>query len=142
MSTLATAMAIACDEFENISDKAGRPYAEHCMIVAEGVRHLGDTYMIVGWLHDLLEDTQWTTSMLRDHGFSEEVIEALVILTHKGGVDYLGEYIKAIALNDIARAVKLSDLSHNMACHRLKGLGKKDFDRLEKYTRAYTYLKN
>lgn len=140
MSTLARAMTIACLEFQHKTDKGGRPYAEHCMVVAEGVRQLGDEAMIVGWLHDLVEDTHWTLEMLRDEGFSETVIDAIKCMTHNDGDDYLEVYIKNISLNEIATAVKKSDLSHNMDIRRLKGLRKKDFDRLEKYARAYTYL--
>ena len=40
----------------------------------------------------------------------------------------------------LAKAIKLTDLEHNSKITRLKGLRKKDFDRLEKYHRAYTYL--
>ena len=47
---------------------------------------------------------------------------------------------KKIATDPIAKAVKLCDLEHNTKLTRLKGLRKKDFDRLEKYHRAYTYL--
>ena len=60
------------------------------------------------------------------------------------GVDYDAR-IKEIATgtqyyHDLAKAVKLRDLEHNSKITRLKGLRKKDFDRLEKYHRAYTYL--
>ena len=50
------------------------------------------------------------------------------------------DYIKVISTDPIAKAVKLRDLEHNTKVTRLKGLRKKDFDRLEKYHRAYTYL--
>jgi len=140
LATLARAMAIACTEFEHKVDKGGRPYAEHCMVVAEGVRHLGDEYMIVGWLHDLVEDTCWTLEMLADEGFSEAVIKSISIMTHSDDDDYLTVYIKEVSTDKMASAVKKSDLTHNMDIKRLKGLRKKDFDRLEKYARAYTYL--
>jgi len=39
-----------------------------------------------------------------------------------------------------ARMIKLADLRHNSDIMRMKGLSKKDFDRLEKYHRAYAYL--
>lgn len=50
------------------------------------------------------------------------------------------DYIRGISTNPIAKAVKLRDLEHNSRITRIKGLRKKDFDRLEKYHRAYTYL--
>jgi (p)ppGpp synthase/HD superfamily hydrolase len=62
---LARAIEIASKEFVNVTDKSGRPYILHCLWVMNKVRHLGDTYMIVAVLHDLIEDTHWTLEMLR-----------------------------------------------------------------------------
>lgn len=49
-------------------------------------------------------------------------------------------YIKALSVHPIAKEIKKRDLEHNSKITRLKGLRKKDFDRLEKYLIAYTYL--
>lgn len=89
----------------------------------------------------MLEDSDWTLEMLKEEGFSTAVLVALYALTHNPDIDY-DLYIKNIALNGIAKAVKLRDLEHNTKITRLKGLRKKDFDRLEKYHRAYVYLKD
>jgi hypothetical protein len=64
---------------------------------------------------------------------------ALHYLTHSPSQPY-DDYIKEIAMNLDAKAVKLADLRHNTDILRLKGLRKKDFDRLEKYHRAFVYL--
>lgn len=137
---LARAIEIASKEFVNTTDKAGKPYILHCLWVMNKVRHLGEDYMIVAVLHDLLEDTHWTLDMLVDEGFDRSLVSSLDKLTHKEGVSY-DEYIKRLSFDDIARAVKLRDLEHNTKVTRLKGLRKKDHDRIEKYHRAYTYLK-
>jgi (p)ppGpp synthase/HD superfamily hydrolase len=137
---LARAIEIASKEFVNVTDKSGRPYILHCLWVMNKVRHLGDTYMIVAVLHDLIEDTHWTLEMLREEGFSETVLTSLRLLTHDTKEPY-DTYIKGISLDKIAREVKMRDLEHNTKVTRLKGLRKKDHDRIEKYHRAYTYLK-
>lgn len=121
-------------------DKGGNPYILHPLWVMHKIRHLGTKYMIVAVLHDIVEDTSVTLDDLRAMGFNFEVIEALRLLTHDCSVSYM-DYIERIALNPIAREVKLRDLEHNSKITRLKGLREKDFERLAKYQIAYNYLK-
>ena len=45
-----------------------------------------------------------------------------------------------ISTDKLATKVKLADLKDNSDITRLKGLSKKDFDRMEKYHRSYIYL--
>jgi (p)ppGpp synthase/HD superfamily hydrolase len=137
---LAKAIAIAALAHKNQVDKGGKPYILHPLWVMDRVRHLGEDYMIVAVLHDVVEDSKdWSFVDLSKEGFNQNVMYALSLLTHNPDISY-DDYIKAIALDPIAKAVKLRDLEHNTKITRLKGLRKKDFDRLEKYHRAYTYL--
>jgi (p)ppGpp synthase/HD superfamily hydrolase len=138
-SKLARAIEIAATAHANQSDKGGNPYILHPLWVMDRVRHLGEEYMIVAVLHDVVEDTDWTIGDLVKEGFSQNVIYALIMLTHDNESSY-DDYIKAISTDPIAKAVKLRDLEHNTKITRLKGLRKKDFDRLEKYHKAYVYL--
>lgn len=139
---LARAICIASTEFADKYDKGGRPYILHCLAVMYGVSfYKDDDLMIIAVLHDLVEDTHWTFEMLRTEGFSERVISALILLTHLDGVEY-DDYIRALAINEDATRVKRADLEHNSLIMRMKGLRKKDFDRLEKYHRSYEYLKD
>lgn len=138
MNMLAKAIQIASTAHLNQTDKGGKPYILHPLWVMNAVRHLGEDYMIVAILHDVVEDCDITITMLREQGFNERVLKALSLLDMRG-VDY-DERIKEISFDPIAKAVKLRDLEHNSKITRLKGLRKKDFDRLEKYHRAYTYL--
>jgi (p)ppGpp synthase/HD superfamily hydrolase len=139
MNMLAKAIQIAATAHLNQTDKGGKPYILHPLWVMDRVRHLGEDYMIVAVLHDVIEDSDWTLVQLANEGFNTKVIGALSLLTHDKSQSY-DDYIKAISTNPIAKAVKLRDLEHNTKITRLKGLRKKDFDRLEKYHRAYTYL--
>jgi len=139
MSDLGKAISITSLAFIDKVDKGGKPYILHCLHVMHKVRAFGDEVMMIAVMHDLVEDTTWTIEALRSEGFSERVLAGVEIMTHRKGVPY-DEYIKIIATNEDTRAVKKEDLKHNSDITRMKGLTKKDFDRLEKYNRSYAYL--
>lgn len=142
MATLGKAIAIASEAFKDKIDRGGKPYILHCLWVMNAVRHLGEVAMICAVLHDLVEDCEeegYTFAYLREQEFSEQVLVILTFLTHRKGVSY-DDYIKALALNYLAKEIKKRDIEHNSKITRLKGLRKKDLDRLEKYHRAYVYL--
>jgi len=139
---LTTAIKIASTAFEHDLDKGGVPYTMHLLYVMHKVKHLGEVAMICAILHDLIEDKEssgYNYEYLRLNGFSEEVIVILQLLTHRKETEYM-DYIKALSVHPIAKAIKKADLEHNSKVSRLKGLRKKDFDRLEKYCIAYQYL--
>lgn len=139
MNKLATAIKIASAAFESKEDKGGQPYILHCLHVMHNIDPKDEDLRIIAVLHDLVEDTDWGLVDLKHAGFSMRVISAVNALTHKSDESY-DAYIKRISLNEDARKVKLADLRHNSDIHRMKGLRKKDFDRLEKYHKAYAYL--
>lgn len=143
MANLATAIALASKVFEHKIDKAGKPYILHCIRVMNNVG-TDEERQTIAILHDVVEDTQKdetpiTLETLKKMGFSIRVVVAVGLLTHDKSVPYM-DYIKRIATNEDARAVKLADLRDNSDITRLKGLRKKDFDRMEKYHAAYLYL--
>ena len=138
---LAKAIAIAANGFLDKRDKSGEPYMLHNMRVMFNTNTTDEQIKIIAMLHDTVEDDVITLKELRLLGFSERVLTAVNLLTHDKGTDYQ-TYIKAIALNPDARIVKMADLKDNSDITRLKGLTKKDHDRLEKYCIAYTYLKS
>lgn len=139
MSTLATAIKIAAIGFEHVNDKSGEPYILHCLRAMNNLHTRDKELQTIAVLHDCPEDGVASITDLIGYGFSVRVISALIRLTHKKEVSY-EDYIKCIATNDDARLVKLADLKDNMDPTRLKGLTKKDFDRMDKYQKAYMYL--
>jgi (p)ppGpp synthase/HD superfamily hydrolase len=142
MKNLSKAISIAAKSFENTLDKGGNPYILHCLYVMNQVAHLGETAMICGVLHDLVEDFPdvWDYKrLMNEEGFHPEVINILMLLTHNKSTDYM-TYIQNISHHPIAREIKKADLRHNSDITRLKGIRKKDFDRLQKYSIAYQYL--
>lgn len=141
MNQLAKAISLASEVFENKTDKSGVPYILHCLWVMNAVSEHGEEVMCMGVMHDVVEDSDITIDDLIKMGFSTRIISALILLTHKKGVPY-DDYIKAISHNPDAKIIKLADLRHNSDITRLKGLRQKDFERMEKYNRAFIYLNN
>lgn len=133
------AISITAQAFEGKFDKGGNPYILHCLTVMNAIKHLGEEAMCAAVMHDLVEDTDYTPKKLIELGFSNEVVTWVDILTHKQ-TDTYDIYIKSISLSKIATAIKLADLRHNSDILRMKGLRKKDFDRIEKYHRSFMYL--
>ena len=79
MSTLKRALEIAAEAHKGQFDKSGKDYIKHPLRVME----MGKTEeeKIVGVLHDVVEDTDWTFEGLAAEGFSEESIAALRCVT-------------------------------------------------------------
>lgn len=135
------AISMASVAFVGKRDKGGNPYILHCLAVMNMVGTEDEELASIAVLHDIIEDTDMTKEKLLGYGFSIRVAQTVQVLTHDPETSY-DDYIKAIALNDDAKKVKMADLRHNTDIMRMKGLRKKDFDRLEKYHRAYMYLKD
>ncbi len=140
MKKLALAIAITAEAFKDKLDKGGNPYFLHCYWVMNEVEGDEDV-KCAAIMHDLVEDTDYTFARLTELGFSDTTIGILHLLTHKKETPY-DEYIRSIAVCPKATRIKLKDLEHNSNITRLKGLRKKDLDRLEKYHRSYVYLSN
>ena len=138
MSTLEQAIAIAAAAHEGARDKGGHPYILHPLRVMLAVNSMDE--MIVATLHDLLEDTDWTVDRLRQEGFSDTVLQALVALTIRDGEEY-NSYVRRAGANPVARKVKLADLADNMDVSRLSSLTERDRVRLKKYEEAVDVLK-
>lgn len=116
-------------------DLDGRPVILHPFSVA--TNGATDDECIVGFLHDIVEDTDYTLEDLRAVGFSETVLEAVQLLTHEDGISY-EDYLKRIkeSGNELALHVKITDVCRNLARSQRSGI-----ERLEqKYWSAYLYL--
>ncbi len=139
MSNLATAIRIAAVGFEKSTDKFGEPYMLHCIRVMNNLHTNDSELKTIAILHDCVEDCVCTILDLVNYKFSQRVIFAVILLTHEKADTY-EDYIKKIATNKDAVQVKIADLKDNSDINRLKGLTKKDFDRMERYHKAYIYL--
>ena len=141
---LDVAISLVAEKFKGKFDKGGQPYVLHCLHVMNAVCPDGDDHelMCIAVMHDLVEDTDTTIHDLYMLGFSDRVCKGVDDMTHRHGEDYMDVYIPRIALNPDTRRVKIQDLDHNSQMMRMKGLRQKDFKRIEKYHRAYAYLKD
>jgi (p)ppGpp synthase/HD superfamily hydrolase len=99
-----------------------------------------DNEKIVGVLHDVIEDTQWTFEDLEKEGFSIEVIEALKCVTKTSEDEDYAEFITRVKINPLAVKVKLNDLTDNMDIKRMPEVLESDLKRLNKYLKAYNEL--
>ncbi|MBR4016002.1 MAG: GTP pyrophosphokinase [Anaerotignum sp.] len=126
-------MIVAAKAHMGQLDKGGQPYILHPVRVMLQCKTIEEK--TVALLHDVLEDTPVTVADLRQAGFPEEVVDAVVCLTKGEQEDYMA-YIERVCNNPLAMGVKLADLADNMDLKRLPGLTPRDFRRLEKYIRA------
>ena len=138
MSTLERAIEIATEAHRGQLDKAGNDYINHPLRVMAASKSAEEK--IVGVLHDVVEDTDWTFEKLAAEGFSTEVIEALRCVTKLSESEPYDHFIARVKTNPLAVAVKLNDLSDNMDIRRLPYLSDKDVKRLKKYLKAYKQL--
>ena len=124
--------------FKDKKDKGGFPYIGHLQYVSNAFDD--EDHKVVGLLHDVIEDTVVSKTILLELGFSSEVVDAVVLLTRTTD-DYM-EYINSIknSNNILAIDVKLKDLEHNMDIARIINPTEKDYERLEKYKKCYKKL--
>lgn len=104
------AARLAVQAFAGKLDRSGRPLVLHSLRVGAA----GQTWqtMVVGFLHDLLEDTDTSPSLLRGF-FGDEIMLALDSVTRVPGESYRA-FVKRSNANTIGRAVKLVDLKDNL----------------------------
>lgn len=138
MSTLERAIEIATEAHKGQYDKAGNDYIGHPLRVMDMGR--SEEEKIVGVLHDVVEDTDWTFEMLAAEGFSQDIIAALKCVTKISENENYDDFIERVKKNPLAAAVKINDLSDNMDIRRLPYLSDKDIKRLKKYLKAYKKL--
>lgn len=119
--------------------KSGEDYGTHPVHVGmANTRSLKKK--IVGILHDVVEDSNWTLDDLRAVGFREEIVAAVDAMTHRDDEGYFDTVFRA-GLDLIATDKKIEDLSHNMDMSRHYAMvSPKDVERTNKYKIAHAYL--
>lgn len=144
MNLLGRAILIARQAHEGQFDKSGVPYIEHVRYVAQHAGEYGIDAEIVGWLHDVVEDTSIPLDDLRAF-FPAEIIDAVDAITRRYTEDthdpepYLGVYIPRVKANTLARIVKIEDLQHNLS--RINNLPEEQRDGMRRrYQRALEIL--
>ena len=131
------ALKVCFEAHKDQKDKSGMPYVFHPFHLAEQMDT--EETVIVALLHDVVEDTAYTIDDLSQMGFGKAIIDAISLMTHADGVDYM-EYVRAIKGNPIAKKVKLADLWHNSDITRLDAVDDAALNRREKYLKALAFL--
>lgn len=135
---LSKAIEIATEAHDGQVDKAGQPYIGHPLrVMAMGTT---EEEKIVGVLHDVVEDSDWTFERLTAEGFSSEVVDALRCVTKLSESEPYDKFIQRVKANPLAVKVKINDLTDNMDIRRLAYISEKDVKRLRKYLKAYKQL--
>lgn len=117
-------------------DKAGVSYINHPKRVAGRMRFA--KYKVVAWLHDVVEDTDFTIKDIR-RMFGKETANAVDAITHRKGEAW-SDYISRVKRNHVAKMVKISDLIDNSNLSRLPIVSDVDVKRQAKYNRALMFL--
>lgn len=109
-----TALQIATQAHAGQLDRDGYPVILHPLTV--GLMGHTDEERMAGFLHDVVEDTEYTFDDLLQAGIPRGVVSALRLLTHEKGTPYY-DYVQHIidSANPIALQVKYNDLQHNYA---------------------------
>jgi len=134
-----TAIWIALHAHEGQLDKAGNPYILHPLRAA--LKLADNEEITAAFLHDVVEDSEITIDDLKLAGFNDNIIRIVLLLTKKNDDNY-DDYINRIKAYPPAVRVKLADLEDNMNLMRIKNPEPKDHERIEKYNKAYEYLKS
>ncbi len=134
---LEKAIEIAVEAHRGQIDKAGKIYILHPMRVM--LRGQNETEMIVGILHDVVEDTPVTLEMLRLEGFSDEVLVAVECITKHEGEAY-GDFIDRVLTNPLATQIKLYDIEDNLNRDRIPYPTERDKARFQKYEKYHKII--
>lgn len=129
MNELEKAEMVARWAHRGQTDMQGDKYANHAMRVAGNLKAGGydDIVQVIGWLHDVVEDTHITHADLQDLGFSTRTVRGVQSMT-QGKDEPLADYWTRVKANPDSLAVKLyGDIPDNddpMRRHRAVGSGK------------------
>jgi len=135
---LERAIKLAIDAHHGQTDKAGEPYILHPLRVMVKMR--AEEQQIVAVLHDVVEDTLVSLSLLESEGFSPEIVDAIDRLTRRSH-EPMSAYLDRVCESKLAVVVKLQDINDNLDARRLEKLDVETHARLvTKYVKMGNYI--
>lgn len=134
MATLERAIQIAYEAHEGQTRYDGSPYVGHPLRVmgALAAAGYGEKEQILGVLHDVVEDSDWTLEDIANEGFDSEIVEGLGLVTKEEGQDQ-DEYIDNITKRLFALIVKVFDMDNNLNDNPTP-------EQVKKYQRAFARI--
>jgi (p)ppGpp synthase/HD superfamily hydrolase len=142
MSNLERAIEIAFSAHKGQTDKGGNPYILHPLRVMMSLESQAEK--MVGVLHDVVEDSDWTFEDLENEGFPVDVIDALKSVTKNesehGSDEGYFRFVERAKLNPIGARVKIADLQDNLDISRIPELDESSMQRINKYKRSLEIL--
>jgi (p)ppGpp synthase/HD superfamily hydrolase len=143
MPNLERAIEIAISAHKGQTDKGGNPYILHPLRVMISLESQAEK--MVGVLHDVVEDSDWTFEDLENEGFPVDVIDALKSVTKNesehGSDEGYFRFVERAKLNPIGARVKIADLHDNLDISRIPKLDESAMQRINKYKRSLEILK-
>jgi (p)ppGpp synthase/HD superfamily hydrolase len=109
---VASAIDIASAAHLGQLDKAGEPYILHPLRVMLKL-YPDEEAMIVGVLHDVIEDTEVTLRNIELAGYGDKIIQALDAITRREDEVYT-DFILRVSGNALATKVKIADILDNL----------------------------
>ena len=111
------AISIAKQAHEGQFRRGGKPYFSHVSAVANLLSVSGHSWDIVsaGYLHDVVEDTNYTIDQLADLGVDWRVLLLIEVLTHKKGQSYEEYIIRIQSSSSAVKKIKIADIIHNLS---------------------------
>lgn len=134
---LALAMKVCANAHLNQADKAGNPYIMHPLQVAGKGKDIDE--MVLGLLHDVVEDTEVTLDDIKAMGFPEGIVEALDAIS-KRPKEVREVYLYRVSSNELATNVKYNDFESNTDPHRLSLLSDEKAEWLKNQYHYARYL--
>lgn len=133
------ALLIAANALHGQTRRDGTDYDPHYLRVAFRNTSSRDK-QVIGILHDVVEDSDWTLQDLRDIGFSQRVVNGVDSVTKRPGERYF-DFVRRCSNNPDGIDIKLSDLKDNMdVSQSIEPLTPKQIEKLNIYIISYQYL--
>lgn len=130
------ALEIAARAHKGQLDLDGKPVILHPLVV--GLMGTCTDEIVAGFLHDVVEDSDYTFESLLEQGIPAHIVDTLRLLTHAKTETY-DTYLERIATsgNRIAIATKWHDLTYNLE----RGIRGNHTKQVAKHTRAQSNLR-
>lgn len=142
------AIKLVYELFHGIKDKAGAPYVNHCLTVGANARNIAiahgyeayaELVEIAGILHDVVEDTYWTTPMIIEK-FGPVVAFLVHNVTKLPGESKI-VYFNRVKLSPLSVIVKIADSDHNSDITRFKNPTPRNYEMSNRYKKNVEWLK-